>query len=77
MITGNAHFTQDMTQNMNEDVLISLAATGDSDARHVLATRLKKLRWMGHDEAARRLMSKTKTRLPHAVTPLAIERETD
>ena len=73
MTTVNTH----VTHSLNEDALISLAATGDLDARHVLATRLKKLRWMGYDDAAKQLMSKAKARIADAGTPLAVERETD
>jgi hypothetical protein len=41
--------------NATNETLITLAAGGNSDARQLLATRLRKLRGMGNNDDARHL----------------------
>ena len=64
-------------QTLNEDAVIALAADGDIEARHFLACRFAKLRWIGHDDEAARLMRKAKNGLPNDVIRFVTARETD
>ena len=66
----------DMSSMSNAN-LMTHASEGYSDARDVLASRVRKLRWMGNHDDARALMDKIMVRLPTSAIPLDLFRDTD
>ena len=70
MVTLNA-------QSLSDDSLVTLAAQGDDDARNMLATRLRKLRWMGRNDAAKSLAARARARQIVAVPLPGMSQETD
>jgi hypothetical protein len=63
--------------DVSDDALIALAADGDFDARRRLATRLCKLRWLGHSDEATNLLQKANASVRSFETQPEIVRETD
>ena len=63
--------------SMSDEELMSHASEGYSEARNVLASRVRKLRWMGNDDDARALMDQIMVRLPTSAIPLDLIRDTD
>ena len=65
------------SQSLSDDSLVALAAQGDDDARQLLATRLRKLRWMGRNDAAKSLAARAKAQHVVAVPLPSTSQETD
>ncbi len=60
-----------------DDSLIALVADGDSEARQVLATRLRKLRGMGRNSEAKLLAEKAHARFSKSVLHSDIVQDKD